>query len=107
MLQRLRRRAPSSRRTGPATEVVKRRLRAGAALALPLALVVVGLTGTAALGSPAFPQAGPPAPAGSPAPRVSSLTTQDMTDPLGIDASQPVLGWVVTSAARGVSQGKY
>jgi alpha-L-rhamnosidase len=30
-----------------------------------------------------------------------------MTNPLGIDTSRPLLGWVITSAARGVSQSKY
>src|SRR3954454_5245208 len=38
---------------------------------------------------------------------VGSLTTEHMTNPLGIDTSRPLLGWVITSAARGVSQSKY
>ena len=42
-----------------------------------------------------------------PAPVVGSLTTDNLTNPLGIDASKPALGWVISSAARGVSQSKY
>ena len=30
-----------------------------------------------------------------------------MTDPLGIDTGSPQLGWVISSAARGVSQSRY
>ena len=43
----------------------------------------------------------------TPPPRVGSLTTEHMTNPLGIDNSHPQLGWVITSAARGISQSKY
>jgi alpha-L-rhamnosidase len=71
-----------------------RRLRVGAAVVLPAALVVLSLPGASAASA-------------SSAPVVSLLTTEHLTDPLGIDASQPLLGWVITSAARGVSQGKY
>lgn len=106
-MERLRRGAPSSHRSGPARELLTRRLRDGAAVVLPLALLVVGLTGASALGAQSSRHAGPVARASSPAPRVSSLTTENMTDPLGIEASQPLLGWVITSAARGVSQSKY
>jgi alpha-L-rhamnosidase len=45
--------------------------------------------------------------ADSPPPQVGSLTTEHMTNPLGIDTGRPLLGWVITSAARGVSQSKY
>ncbi len=38
---------------------------------------------------------------------VGSLTTEHMANPLGIDTSRPQLGWVITSAVRGVSQSKY
>ena len=41
------------------------------------------------------------------APRVASLTTDHLADPLGIDTSQPLLGWVVTSSERGTSQTAY
>ena len=97
MRERLRRRAPSSRRSGPASGPLIRRSRAIAAVVLPVTLALLGLTftGTAALG------------AQSSQPVVSSLTTESMTDPLGIDSSRPLLGWIINSAARGVSQGKY
>jgi alpha-L-rhamnosidase len=49
----------------------------------------------------------PAAAAGSTPPQVGSLTTEHMSDPLGIDTSHPLLGWVITSAARGISQSKY
>ena len=45
--------------------------------------------------------------ADTPSPVVGSLTTEHMTNPLGIDTSHPLFGWVVTSTARGVSQSKY
>jgi alpha-L-rhamnosidase len=106
-MERLRRRAPSSHRSGPASKLVTRRLRVGAAIVLPLALLVLALTGASAPGAQPSPQAGVAAQANSSAPVVSSLTTEDMTNPLGIDSSQPLLGWVITSAARGVSQSKY
>jgi alpha-L-rhamnosidase len=64
-------------------------------LSLTLALLGLTFTGTSAFG------------AQSSQPVVSSLTTGNMTDPLGIDTSQPLLGWVINSAARGVSQSKY
>jgi alpha-L-rhamnosidase len=45
--------------------------------------------------------------AGPPPLLVGSLTTEHMTNPLGIDTSHPQLGWVITSASRGISQSKY
>src|SRR6266508_2112671 len=45
--------------------------------------------------------------AGPPPLLVGSLTTEHMTNPLGIDTSPPQLGWVITSVARGISQSKY
>jgi alpha-L-rhamnosidase len=105
--ERLRRRAASSHRSGATSKLLTRRLRAAAAGVLPLTLVGLTLTGAPALGAQSSRQAGPVAQASSPAPLVSSLTTEHMTDPLGIDASHPLLGWVITSAARGVVQGKY
>jgi alpha-L-rhamnosidase len=101
MMERLRRRAPSSHRSGPGSKVVTRRLRVGAALALPVVLLTLALTGASATRAQSSPQAG------SASPQVGSLTTEHMTDPLGIDSSQPLLGWVITSAARGVSQSAY
>ena len=50
-MERLRRRAPSSHRSGPASKLVTRRLRVGTAVALPLALLVLALTGVSALNS--------------------------------------------------------
>ncbi len=100
MRERLRRRAPSSRRSGPTSGPLTRRLRAVAAVVLPLTLALLGLTFT---GASAFGAQ----PAQSTHPVVSELTTNSITDPLGIDSSQPLLGWVINSAARGVSQGKY
>jgi len=107
MLKSLRRRAPSSHRSGPARQPATRRLRIGIAAALPLALLVLALTGASAPGAQSAPQAGSTPAASSPAPVVGSLTTEDLTNPLGIDSGQPPLGWVITSAARGVSQSKY
>jgi alpha-L-rhamnosidase len=51
--------------------------------------------------APAASSADPPPPV------VGSLTTEHMTNPLGIDTSHPLLGWVITSAGRGVSQSTY
>ena len=107
MMERLRRWAPSPHRSGPARGRLTRRLRDGAAVVLPLALLAVGLTGASALGAQSSQHADSVVQASSPTPRVSSLTTENMTDPLGIDTSQPLLGWVTTSAARGISQSKY
>ena len=100
MRERLRRRKPSSHRSAPTSGPLTRRLRAAAAVVLPLTLALLGLTftGASALGAQ---------PAQSAKPAVTELTTNSVTDPLGIDSSQPLLGWVITSAARGVSQGKY
>jgi alpha-L-rhamnosidase len=118
MMKRLRRKAPSSHRSDSANSAKKantanlanlaskrvtRRLRVGAAVVLPLTLLVLALTGASAPGAPGAQSSAQAASA----PVVSSLTTQDMTNPLGIDASQPLLGWVINSAARGVSQSKY
>jgi Bacterial alpha-L-rhamnosidase 6 hairpin glycosidase domain/Alpha-L-rhamnosidase N-terminal domain/Bacterial alpha-L-rhamnosidase concanavalin-like domain/Bacterial alpha-L-rhamnosidase C-terminal domain/3-keto-disaccharide hydrolase len=110
MRERLRRRAPSSHRSGPTIELLTRRLRVGVAGVLPVTLVVLTLTGASvgtASGAHSSRQLDPVAQASSPAPLVGSLTTEHMTDPLGIGASHPLLGWVITSAARGVSQSKY
>ena len=107
MMESLRRRAPSSHRSGPASTLVTRRLRIGIAAVLPLALLVLALTGASAPGAQSSQHAGSATQASSPAPVVGSLTTEDLTNPLGIDSSQPLLGWVITSAARGVSQSKY
>ena len=106
-MESLRRRVPSSHRSGPASKLVTRRLRVGTAAVLPLALLVLALTGASAASAQSSPQAGSAAQANLPALAVSSLTTEDMTNPLGIDSSQPLLGWVITSAARKVSQSKY
>src|SRR6266545_3665651 len=46
-------------------------------------------------------------PADPPPLLVGSLTTEHMTNPLGIDTRHPQLGWVTTSAVRGISQSKY
>ncbi len=40
-------------------------------------------------------------------PHVGSLTADHIADPLGIDSSQPLLGWVITSRGRGISQTAY
>jgi alpha-L-rhamnosidase len=104
MLERLRRWAPSLHRSGPVGKLLTRRLRIGAAAVLPLALVGLTLTAASAPAAQSSRQVAQPS---SSAPVVGSLTTENMTDPLGIDSSQPQLGWVITSAARGVSQSKY
>jgi len=59
-----------------------------------VAVAIVG-TGTAGASSASSP------------PVVDSLTTEHMVDPLGIDTGTPLLGWVITSGGRGVSQSKY
>jgi len=69
-----------------------------------LALVVFTLSGAASAAALSSQQA---ASAGSARPVVGSLTADQTTNPLGIDDSQPQLGWVITSAARGVSQSSY
>jgi alpha-L-rhamnosidase len=71
-----------------------RRLRAGVAGVLALALFVLLPTAPAAVAESANLQVG-------------SLTAQHLTDPLGIDASHPLLGWVITASGRGVSQRGY
>jgi alpha-L-rhamnosidase len=94
--QTLRRQASSSHRPVRASRLLGGRLRAGVAGVISLTLVALALTGASAL-----------AQSSSAGPAVGSLTTDSMTDPLGIDTSQPQLSWVITSAARGVSQSKY
>ena len=69
-----------------------------------LALVVFTLTGAATASAVSSHQA---APSGSARPVVGSLSTDQTTNPLGIDDSKPQLGWVITSAGRGVSQSTY
>src|ERR1700761_892841 len=104
MMTRQRRRASSPHRSGLPGHPRGRRLRAAAASVLALALGVLTLTGaTTASALPSRPAslAGPATPA------VGSLTTDHSADPLGIDDGHPLLGWVITSAARGVSQSQY
>ena len=103
MMARQRRRAPSSHPSGPAKDSRRLRLRAAAAGVFALALGVFTLTGAAT--ATALPSQA--ASASSLKPAVGSLTTDQTTNPLGIDDSQPQLGWVITSAARGVSQSSY
>lgn len=103
MWNRRRRRAPSSHRPGLTSTLLTRRVRVFAAGVLPLALAVLTLTGASAPGAQSPRQAGP----GQPAPQVSSLTADHVSDPLGIDTSHPLLSWVINSAARGVSQSSY
>jgi alpha-L-rhamnosidase len=104
MMARQRRRAPSSHRAGPSGNPRRRRLRAAAAGVFSVALGVLMLTGATTASALPPRQAAQPAPA---TPTVGSLTTDQSTDPLGIDDSHPQLGWVITSAARGVSQSQY
>lgn len=103
MWERLRRRASSWNRSGPTGKLLTRLLRAFAAGVLPLTLLGLTFTSAPALGAQSPQGAG----LGPWSPRVSSLTTEHITDPLGIDTSHPLLGWVITSAARGVSQSEY
>ena len=104
MMARQRRRVSSSHRAGPPNNPRRRRLRAAAAGVVSLALGVLTLTGATTASALPSRSAAPPAPA---TPTVGSLTTDHSTDPLGIDDSHPQLGWVITSAARGVSQSQY
>src|SRR5882672_10150447 len=69
---------------------------------LALALIAVAtLIGSLAVDGSAA------AAAGAPSPQVGSPTTEHLTNPLGLDTSHPQLGWVITSAARGIAQSKY
>jgi alpha-L-rhamnosidase len=104
MMTRQRRRASSPRRAGPPGNPRRRRLRAAAAGVLALALGVLTLTGATTASALPSRQAALPGPA---TPVAGSLTTDHSTDPLGIDDGHPLLGWVITSAARGVSQSQY
>src|SRR6266567_3300678 len=70
------------------------------ALALTAVAILIGWFGVG-VSAPAASSADPPPPV------VGSLTTEHMANPLGIDTSRPQLGWVITSAARGISQSKY
>jgi alpha-L-rhamnosidase len=69
-----------------------------------LALAVLTLTGSTMASAQPSQQAATASPA---TPVVGSLTTDHSANPLGIDDSHPLLGWVITSAARGVSQSQY
>ena len=71
---------------------------------LSLALGVLTLTGATTASALPSRQAAPPAQADA---ERQLAHHRPLTDPLGIDSSQPLLGWVINSAARGVSQGKY
>ena len=77
-----------------ASKLSLRRLRAGLVVVLSLVL----------FGSLSSPPAAVAAPTGL---QVGSLTTEHVADPLGIDTSHPLLGWVITASGRGVSQSKY
>ncbi|MBK6012357.1 alpha-L-rhamnosidase [Streptomyces sp. MBT53] len=57
-----------------------------------------------AVGGPATAQA---APSGRPDASVTGLTAEHRTDPVGVDAERPRLGWHMRSASRGRSQGAY
>ena len=92
--KRLRRAAPWSERSGPARRLSARRARVAAVSALALAASVL-------------PGAAPLASAAPATIQVGSLTAEHMTDPLGIDTSRPLLGWVTNSSGRGVSQSAY
>jgi alpha-L-rhamnosidase len=104
MMARQRRRVSSSHRAGPPNNPRRRRLRAAAAGVFSLALGVLTLTGATTASALPSQQA---AQSGSATPTIGSLTTNQTTNPLGIDDSHPQLGWVITSAARGVSQSQY
>jgi hypothetical protein len=104
MMARQRRLAFSSHPSRPPENPRGHRLRAAIAGVFSLALVVFTLTGAATSTALASQQG---ASASSAKPVVGSLTTDQTTNPLGIDDSQPQLGWVITSAARGVSQSTY
>ena len=104
----LRRVAFSPPHGGLVTKRLARRLRVGSAVAVPLALMVTGLTGTSALAAKSSGQAVSAALASSAAaPSVGSLTAEHETNPLGIDTGSPRLGWIMTSAGRGASQSRY
>src|ERR1700761_841102 len=97
-----RRWVPSPHRAGPLRHPLHR-LRAAAAAVAVLTLGVLTLTGAPA--ASAGPS-GPAAPATA-TPVVGSLTTDHAADPLGTGDRHPLLGWVITSAARGVTQSQY
>jgi alpha-L-rhamnosidase len=76
----------------------RRPTRRGSALALTAVAMLIGWFVVAA---PAASSAD------SPPLVVGSLSTEHMTNPLGIDTGRPLLGWVITSTGRGVAQTKY
>ncbi len=82
------------RRTRRIVGLPLRRLRNGVAGVLSLALFLLLPNVPAAVADQADLQVG-------------SLTTQHVTDPLGIDTGHPLLGWVITSNGRGVVQSGY
>lgn len=61
--------------------------------------LLLAAAATALLGAAAAPAVAAPA--------VGHLTTEHLTDPLGIDAAQPRLAWSVDAAARGATQRAY
>jgi alpha-L-rhamnosidase len=75
----------------------RRPTRRGSALALTAVAMLIGWFVVAA---PAASSAD------SPPLVVGSLSTEHMTNPLGIDTGRPLLGWVITSTGRGVAQNK-
>ena len=87
-------RSHRSRRSPRVFGLPLRRLRIGVAGALSLALFMLLPSSPAAVAASANLQVG-------------SLTTEHLADPLGIDTSSPLLGWVITSSGRGVSQSGY
>ena len=78
----------------------RRTTRRRSALGLTAVAILIGWL-VAGVSAPAASSADPPPPV------VGSLTAEHMTNPLGIDTGRPRLGWVITSAARGISQSKY
>ncbi len=104
MLARQRRQAPSPHRAGPPGNLRRRHPRSALAGIFSLLLGVLMLTGAGKADALASQQV---APSDLAAPVVGSLTTDQTANPLGIDDSRPQLGWVITSAARGVTQSQY
>ncbi|RIJ76791.1 hypothetical protein D1871_10525, partial [Nakamurella silvestris] len=72
-------------------------------LALSLAIPVQFVTTGPAVAEPAAAHAL----AAAPVPTVSALRTNSIENPLGIAGTAPLLSWQLSSAGRGVTQGRY
>src|SRR5262245_23873112 len=90
----------------PRTLLRRAARRAGTSL---LAVAMCAASSVAVIAGVVTPAAGVTAPAAAagPAPVAEGLTVEGVTGALGIDTPAPRLGWLVSSARRGVTQSAY